>query len=214
LRRYDEVISACDAAIELGKKSALIYELRGLAEAARADYAGAIRDYSRALEIRPHDGRLLVHRGWAYLLFDSPKPALVDFEEAIKVDPADPDARNGRGMAHARLGDHRAAVADAKEALRLGKSQARVSYNAARIYAVAASVAASDLSENGRVARQNSSRYQDAAVQLIREAFEQESPAKRAAFWQDAIQPDPALKAIRRRLNYEELIAANKKPGT
>ena len=131
----------------------MLYELRGLAQAARNDYPGAIRDYSRALEIRPDDGRLLVHRGWAYLLFDSPKLALVDFEAAIKLDPADADAYNGRGTAHARLGDHRAAVADAREALRLGKADPRVTYNAARIYALAASVAAADVGENGRPAR-------------------------------------------------------------
>ncbi len=214
LRRYNDVISACDAVVAMGKKSAVIYQLRGLAQSARDNYASAVRDFSRALEIRPLDARLLAQRGWAYLLFDSPKPAKVDFEAAIELDPADPDARNGRGMAHARLGDYRAATADASEAIRLGKAKALITYNAARIYAVAASAAASDPGENGRAARQMSSRYQDIAVHLIREAFEQESPAKRAAFWQDAIQPDPALKAIRRRLNYEELIASNKKPGS
>ena len=154
LRRYDEVIRACDKAIDMGKKSAVLFELRGLARAARNDYAGAIQDYGRALEIRPEDARLLVHRGWAYLFFDSPKPALVDFEAAVKLDPNDPDARNGRGMAHARLGDHRAAVADAREALRLGKAAPLVTYNAARIYAVAASAAASDVARRaGRAGR-------------------------------------------------------------
>jgi eukaryotic-like serine/threonine-protein kinase len=213
LRKYDEVISACDKAIALGKKSAVIYELRGLARAARNDYAGAIQDYSRALEISPQDARLLVHRGWAYVLFDSPKPALVDFDAAAKLDPADPDARNGRGMAHARLGDHRAAVADAREALRLGKADSRVTYNAARIYAVAASAAAAEPGEKGRLGRPISSHYQDIAVQLIREALGQEPPAKRAGFWQDAIEPDPALKAIKRRLNFKALIAPDRKPG-
>ena len=99
-------------------------------------------------------------------------------------------------MAHARLGDHRAAVADAREALEPRQSRPPVTYNAARIYAVAASAAASEVGEKGRPARPISSHYQDTAVQLIREAFEQEPPAKRAAFWQDTIQPDPALKAI------------------
>src|SRR5262249_1579722 len=121
--------------------------------------------------------------------------------------------RNGRGMAHARLGNHRAAVADAREALRLGKAVARVTYNAARVYAVAASAAASDPTDKARLTRPISSHYQDIAVQLIREAFSQEPPAERASFWKDAIEPDPALKAIKRRLNYEELIAANKQPG-
>jgi eukaryotic-like serine/threonine-protein kinase len=214
LRRYGEVIRACDKAIDIGKKSAVVFELRGLARAARDDYSGAIQDYTRALEYRPDDAKLLVHRGWAYLFFDSPKPALVDFEAAVKLDSNDPDARNGRGMAHAKLGDHRAAVADAREALRLGKAAPLITYNAARIYAVAASAAASDVADKGRPGRPISSHYQDIAVQLIREAFGQQLPAKRAAFWQDAIDPDPALKAIKRRLNYQALIAPDRKPGS
>jgi tetratricopeptide (TPR) repeat protein len=213
LRRYDEVITACDRAIELGKKSAVVFELRGLARSGRNNYAGAIQDYTRALEFSAEDARLLVHRGWAYLLFDSPKPALTDFERAVKLDPSDPDARNGRGMAYARLGDHRAAVADARSALNLGKGASRVTYNAARIYAVAASAAASEPREKGRLGRPMSSHYQDIAVQLIREAVGQEPPAKRAAFWQDAIEPDPALKPIKRRLNFQALIAPDRKPG-
>jgi hypothetical protein len=68
--------------------------------------------------------------------------------------------------------------------------------------------------EKGRPARLLSSRYQDFALQLIREALEREAPEKRAAFWRDTIQSDPALKAIRRRLKFEELIATGKKPSS
>ena len=182
--------------------------------AARDDYSGAIRDYSRALEIQPEFALALIERGWAYLRFDSPKLALVDFETAIKHDPSDSDAHNGRGTARAILRDHRAAVADAREAILLGKGSPRVTYNAARIYALAAGVAAADPGEDGRLSRSLSSQYQDIAVQLVREAFGRESPEKRAAFWRDTIQSDPALKAIRRRLKYEELIAANKNSGS
>ena len=117
---------------------------------------------------------------------------------------------NGRGTAHARLGDHRAAVADAREASVSARTSPRVTYNAARIYAVAASVAAAEVGEKGRQARQLASKYQDIAVQLIREAFEREAPEKRAAFWRETVQADPALKAIRRRLKFEDLIATNK----
>ncbi len=213
LRRFDEVVRSCDVALgKKGRKSAVLYELRGLAQAAHNDYAGAIRDYSRALEFLPDDGRLLVERGWAYLLFDSPKPALVDFEGAIKLDSAKSDARCGRGMAHAMLGDHRAAVADAIEALRLGGASPRITYNAARIYARASLAALNEVAAKGRAARLLSSNYQDISVRLVREAFEKEAPEKRAAFWRDTVQFDPALQAIKWRLKYEELIASNKKP--
>jgi eukaryotic-like serine/threonine-protein kinase len=213
LRRYDEVIRACDIALAKGPKSAVIYEFRGLASSARENYPAAIRDFGQALELRPHDGKILEERGWAYLSFDAAKLALVDFDAAIKLMPADADAYTGRGSAHARLGDHRAAVADAREAIRVGKSDPRVTYNAARIYAIAAPLAASEIGEKGRYAGLLSTQYQDTAVQLIRARFEREAPETRPAFWRDTIQLDPALKAIRRRLNYEELIPANKKPG-
>jgi eukaryotic-like serine/threonine-protein kinase len=215
LRHFDDVIRSCDAALEKkGKKSALLFELRGLAQAAHNEYAGAIRDYGRALEFRPDDGRLLAQRGWAYLLFDSPKPALVDFEAAIKLDRNNSDAYNGRGTARAQLGDHRAAVTDALEAMRIGGAGPRVAYNAARIYALAAGIAAAEIPEKGRVARTLAFDYQDKSLQLVKEAFDKEAPAKRAAFWRETVQFDPALKSIRRRLKYEELIASNKKPGS
>jgi tetratricopeptide (TPR) repeat protein len=167
-----------------------------------------------SLEIRPDDGEVLRRRGWAYLVYDAPRLALFDFKSAIKLNPADADAFCGRGMAQARLGDHRTAVDDALEALRLGKASPSVTYNPARIYAMSATIAASDVSEKDRLPRPLSSRYQDIAVELIREAFEREAPEKRAAFWHDTIEPDPALKEIRPRLKYEELIAFKKKPGT
>ncbi len=83
-------------------------------------------------------------------------------------------------------------------------------YNAARIYAVAASVAAAEVGAKGRQTRQLSSKYQDIALKLIREEFEREAPAKRAAFWRETVQADPALKAIRRRIKLEDLIVTNK----
>src|SRR5262249_35674069 len=151
------------------------------------------------------------HRGWAYLVVDSPRLALGDFEAAIKLDPADGDAHNGRGTAHVRLGDHRAAVADARTALRFGKTNPRVTYNAARIYALAVPVAASEVGGNARMARLLASQYQDTAVQLVREALEREAPQNRASVWHNTIQDDPALKSIRRRLKFDELVATTKK---
>jgi len=214
LRRYDELIRTCDAAIAAGKKSPVIFQYRGLAHAAHHDYPAAIRDYSRALEIRPDLGRLLALRGWVYLVYDSPKLALADFEAAIKLEPTDGDAYNGRGTAYVQLGDHFGAVADAREALRLAKANPRVTYNAARIYALAAASAAAEVGEKGRPASLLSAKYQDTAVELIREALERESPEKRTSFWRDTIQLDPALNAIRRRLKFEELIATSKRPNT
>jgi hypothetical protein len=105
-------------------------------------------------------------------------------------------------------------VADARQAIGLAKDDPRVIYNAARIYALAASSAAGEVGDSGRQARLLVARYQDTAVHLIREALERQPPEQRAAFWRDTIQPDPALKAIRRRLKFEDLVATSKQPNS
>ena len=51
LKRYDEVLTSADAYIARGKPSAEIFEIRGLAREARRDYAAAIADFNRALEL-------------------------------------------------------------------------------------------------------------------------------------------------------------------
>jgi len=214
LRRFDEAIRSCDVVLATGKKSAFLYQLRAEANAAHNNYPEAIRDYSRALDLHHDDSGLLIRRGWAYLVFDSPRLALGDFNAAIKLDPAGGDAYNGRGTAQVRMGDHRAAVADAREALRRAKANPRITYNAARIYALAASSVAAEVGEKGRQARLLLSQYQETALQLIREAVEREAPDKREALWRDTIQPDPALKAIRRQLKFEDLIVTGKQPSS
>ena len=183
LPRYDELIRACDTALSKGRKSAVIHEFRGLALSKNGDYPGAIHDFGLALELRPQDATLLKERGWAYLNADAPKLALADFDAAIKFKPGDADAFTGRGSAHAKLGDHRAAIADARAAIQADKTDPRVKYNAARIYAFAAPLAASEVGEKGRAAGVLASQYLDSSVQFIRECFEQLPPEERPAFW-------------------------------
>ena len=168
-------------------------------------FATTVKPWKR----RPQDAEVLAHRGWAYLFCDSPRLALADFDAAIKSDPAS-NAYTGRGAAHALRGEHTAAVADAREALRRDGKNPRIIYNAARIYAIAAAATGKELGEKGRQARQLSIKYEEIALQLIRQAFDHESPEKRAAFWRDIVQPDPALKGIRRRIKLEDLIVTNK----
>ena len=154
VERYDEVIRACDAASRRARNPPCSTSSAAWPCAPVDDYPGAIRDYGRALEIRPDDGRLL-GRPRLGVPASSTRPNWPWSTSTRRSSsmPANADAYNGRGTAHARLGDHRAAVADAREALRLGKGEPRVTYNAARIYAMAATVAASEVGEKGRLAR-------------------------------------------------------------
>ena len=123
LKRYDEVLASSDAYLMRGEPSVDQFEIRGLAPVARRDYAAAIADYHRALELKPEPdparrSKLLNLRGWAYHFTDAPRLALPDFEESIRLDGHQSDAYAGRGLARIRLGQWgAAAVADAEIAI-------------------------------------------------------------------------------------------------
>jgi serine/threonine protein kinase len=200
LGRPDEVIRSCDSALARGKPWPDILEIRGLARASRRDYAGAIDDYSHALYLRSDQPRLLSARGWAWVFSDAPRQALHDFDEALRHDDSNGEAHSGRGFALALLGDHRAAVAAAEESLRHDAPTARRAYNTARIYARAAVAAANEVGDKGRLAVTQVERYQDRAVALVKLALERMPSERRAAFWHDEVEADPALRSLQRRL--------------
>jgi eukaryotic-like serine/threonine-protein kinase len=205
LKRFDEVVAACDDALRRRKPSAELSEFRGLARSSRREYSGAIQDFTQSLALEPGRPVPLIQRGWAYLASDAPKLALADFDEAIRVAPDQPDAYNGRGFARALQGLHQAAVLDAEESLRHGPDDPRTPYNAARVYAKAADTVASAAPRRNLGQLQVANGYLDRAQALIRMALERLPAEKRGAFWDDVIQADPALAAIRQRPKFSQM---------
>ena len=204
LRRYDEVIRSCDAALATGKKSAVLYEFRGLAHAAPSRLSRARSGITaRPWRFAPMTAGCwpaAAGRTWSSTRPNWPWPTSKRRSSSIRpmATPTTAAARPARGC-----GDHVAAVADAREALRHGRTNPRVTYNAARIYALAASVAAAEVGEKGRQARPLAAEYQDIAVQLIREAFEREAPEKRSGLLagddpgRPGLEGDPAAAQVR-----------------
>ena len=86
---------------------------------------------------------------------------------------------------------HREAVADARQALRLGESTDKRLYNAARIYAKAAIAATAEVKKTGQDAVGLVFRYQDQAVELLRQAVKRLPAAQRPAFMRDVVETDP-----------------------
>jgi tetratricopeptide (TPR) repeat protein len=168
------------------------------------DFAGAIEDVTQALSLQPGQPALLVRRGELYLIENSPLLALRDFEEAVRLDPTLAGARTGLGTTRVQLGRFREAVADAEVAARLGPDDHRVLYKAARIYALAAVVATSEVRVKGPVTVALVGRYQDRAVALVRAAQGRVPAAERATF-EEVLRTDPALRPIRRRLRSASL---------
>jgi len=207
LQQYDGVKRSCDALLARNKSWGAIYELRGLARIGSEDHAGAIEDFTQAIAISPRRPLHFVRRGGHYLVSDAPKLAFQDFDETIRLGPADGDALSGRGAARVRLGQHREAVADAETALGLSPPTAQRLYNAARMYARAATVASAEVRKKGQDTVSQVSRYLDRGTALMREAVKKLPAGERAAFWRNVVQtdPDPAMSTLRRRLRSEEL---------
>jgi len=208
LKRYQDAARSCEALLARGKSSSELYELRALARTELMDYARAIEDYTQALALRPESAPLLRKRGWLYLLADAPRMALGDFDQAVGLEPSASDAYSGRGAARVPLGQHHEAVADAERALSLGEPTHRLFYTTARIYAQAAIVAATEVREQGQDVALRVARYQDRAASLLNQAMRRIPAEKRASFWRDSVQADPALRVLRRRLQSWELAAA------
>ena len=200
LGRGVEAIQAFNRVLEPKDVDANAFRQRGFEQRRSADFAGAIADFSRALDLDPGSPFTRARRGWGFLN-EANKLALHDFEEALKVEPKNGDLLSGRGLARAMIGNVSDAVADAEESLRSGipgnelRARLALNYNAACIYAQAAARAAFTGDEDaGRQILTR--RYQDRAVELIRQALELLPTAARAGFITQA-EADSTLDPIR-----------------
>jgi tetratricopeptide (TPR) repeat protein len=198
LGNFEEALQALDCCLRQDPADAVLYRTRGLIYSELGNHPRALQDYTRALELQP-DAPTHAVRGWAYLLVhDAPRLALRDFEEALHLDPKQGDAHCGRGLAFVQLGQWSKGVADADQALTLGPSSPRLTYNAARVYALAASQA--DMAQRRG--------YQDRAIQLLERALQQQSRAVRTAFWHKVVTTDRAWKLLQRHPGFVRLVGA------
>ncbi|MGO9801853.1 MAG: aspartyl protease family protein [Steroidobacteraceae bacterium] len=81
------------------------YARRGSASASRQDYAHALADLSRAIELAPTEADYFFERGTAYWSNRQPDRALEDFGQAIKLKPDHVKALVARATLHARRND-------------------------------------------------------------------------------------------------------------
>jgi tetratricopeptide (TPR) repeat protein len=174
---------------------AVVYEARGLVRTKLQDYAGAVADYSRALEIAPGSASVHVYRGWTYLVSGAPRLARQDFDKAVRLDKKNGDAHVGLGYALVQLDQPQKGVAEVREGLRLGPQSQRLLWNAARAYAQALGKLEAEPRRRGLADLKTRLEYEDQAVELLRKALRLVPAAERASFWRDYIQPDKATLA-------------------
>jgi lipoprotein NlpI len=197
--RYDEVIDSCDVALDRGAATAELYRVRGLARAARNDFAGAIDDYTNALARHPEEpAEVLRNRGWSHLYVSAFELAERDFNAVLQLASGDADALAGRGAARIHLGRVREAIADAEESLRPGTPSPRLLYLAARTYAQASARALAEGGRRGRPATGDSLAYEARAAELLRQALERTPAERRSSMWRDVVAQDSPLRPLLR----------------
>lgn len=102
---------------------------RGDIAAASGDLAGAIQDYSAALEQVKDDPSIYYKRGLVYSRSpDASAKALADFDEALKLDPRRPDVLRARGAQRLEGGDAKGAISDLDAAIALDNQSASAYY--------------------------------------------------------------------------------------
>jgi serine/threonine protein kinase/Flp pilus assembly protein TadD len=176
---------------------------RGQARVRLGDFAGAVEDYTRALQLQ-RDASILTHRGWAYFFTDAWKLAERDFDEAIRLDARPGDAHVGRGLARVMLGDYRRAIADVNTVLRQNKPETpEMMHNVACVYALAAGRVRADAGEGPCKALE--AEYRRQALAALRKTLLLVAPGQRLAFWQEKMCPDTALDAIRQSAEFVQL---------
>ncbi len=92
------------------------------------DYAGAILDYTMAIQLESDFAEAYNNRGNAKDELGQHFAAITDYDIAIRLKPDDAGAYLNRGVAKAKLGQHFAAISDYDTAIRLNPNYAKA-YN-------------------------------------------------------------------------------------
>ncbi len=119
----DEAIRHCTAAIQSGglpsADLAVALVSRCRAYIRKPDYARALPDCERAIQLAPKAAMPVNMRGWVRFNSGNLDGALLDFEQAISLDPNLAMAYRGRARVHIRQKQYDQAIRDYTEAARL-----------------------------------------------------------------------------------------------
>ncbi len=99
--------------------SAETYFLWGNVKYVLNDYAGAIKDYTAAIRLKPDFVMAHINRGITKVQLGQFAAAISDFNAAIRLKPNYAEAYNNRGTTKVQLGQFAAAISDFNAAIRL-----------------------------------------------------------------------------------------------
>ncbi|MGB3618143.1 MAG: tetratricopeptide repeat protein, partial [Catalinimonas sp.] len=125
LERGREAITFLDRLLEQEPAHHPALVRRASARALQSDHAGAIEDYSAALDLQPGDGRLHYRRAVARLESEDYEGALADLDQVVTLMPDEAEAYSGRANVKLRVEDYDGACSDWQESLKRGNLAAK-----------------------------------------------------------------------------------------
>ena len=118
-----------DATIRPSPKDAAEYYRRGQVRAQRGEYALAIEDFGKVIQLAPNDAEALNNRCWSRAVVGTHlRSALTDCNRALQLRPNFVDALDSRGLAYLKLGELDRAIADYNAVLKLNPRSASSLY--------------------------------------------------------------------------------------
>ena len=124
------------------------YQNRADVNAGRGEYALALPDYNRSLELKADNQLAYLNRGKTHLGLKSYDLSVKDFDKAVELNPKDSAAFLNRGVAHEKLGDTTKAMADFRTAVDLDANNETAKANLKRLEDAKAAAAAAEAAKN------------------------------------------------------------------
>ena len=123
-----------NAATEANPNASAAYFLRGNISKDAGDYAGAVKDYSKAISIDNEYAEALNNRGSLYGMAGEFEKSIIDLTKAIQLDPSIPDGYFNRAIARDAIGDFQGAIEDFTKSLRFNPNDYLIFYLRANSY--------------------------------------------------------------------------------
>jgi lipoprotein NlpI/tRNA A-37 threonylcarbamoyl transferase component Bud32 len=189
-----------EAAVEKGRRSAVVFDYLGMAREQLGKEKPAIAAYTDALKYAPKDVKLLTKRAWLHVGLEQYDAALADFNGILKLEPKYAEAHAGIGYVQACQGkDPAAATRQAAQALLDGSTDYLALHNIACVY--------------GKLSEKLPARareYQDLALTCLQREVELWLKDRRGPNPYVLIRGDSALQTLRERPEFVELLKEKK----
>lgn len=124
------------------------YQNRADLNAGKGEYALALPDYNKSLELKADNQVAYLNRGRTHLGLKSYDLSVKDFDKAVELNPKDTNAFMNRGLAYEKLGDAGKAIADYQKAIDLDAANETAKANLKRLQDAQAALAAAEAAKN------------------------------------------------------------------